>query len=182
MTDIVSYLMPRFNRRRGRRSGGMRLGNVIQSYKKVLNFAPISHAAAAVVQDVIVTGVDSAAMGQTGVTDPNVPTGSVIKFIEIQYSANNLVNTSSFLHLAVQYTNAGQTPLSPNVVGGNPQRNQVFWQMLISLGLNQNQNRVIKFKIPPKYQRIREGTSWFVSQTGTAIWTKAIQVIYKAYR
>lgn len=168
-----------YSRRTARRSG---LGTVIQSYKKVLNVAPASVAAATQTNTPMTSGVDSVAAGQTSVTDPQVPTGAVVKFIEIQLSVQNLVNIAAFGHVAIQLLRSGQAQIAANAVGGNPQRNQVFHLDMFSLGTNQNVNRKYRFKIPRSFQRIREGDSWQFSFTADQIRTEAYQIIYKFYR
>lgn len=155
--------------------------NVIQSFKKVLNHAPTSLAAGQNTYT-LVDGEDSVAAGQTSATDSGVPTGSVIKFIEIQFSAVNLVSVAAYMHVSIQHLRSGQSPIAANAVGGNPQRNQVHFQKMYTLAPDQNQNFVFRFKIPKKYQRVRDGDVWqfvnYCDQTHTA----AMQVIYKFYR
>ncbi len=169
--------MPRF--RRSRKSSIPR--QVVQSYKKVLNFAPTSQTIGNHF-NILATGVDSVAAGQTGVTDADVPTGCIIKYFEIQYSQSNLVLINAFTHFIIQRTHAGQTAIAGNIVGGNPQRNQVFYQSLAMLGQQQNMNRTFRFKVPKKYQRIREGDNWSFGYTTSAVVSDACQVIYKFYR
>ncbi len=170
-----------YGRRRTRRS--TRPMAVVQSYKKVLNFAPTSRAASTQVNYELVKGTDSVAAGQTGPTDAAVPTGSIIKSIEIQYTDQNLVNIASFLHVCIQRRLSGQAAsVGCNVVGGSPQRNQVHWQSLRTIGQNQNVVIVKRFKIPAKYQRVREGAIWEFSNLASTIHTNACQVIYKFYR
>ncbi len=95
-----------FHQRRGNR-GRRTMVNPIQSYKKVLNFAPTSRAAAATISQTIAQGVDSTAMGQVSPTDPIVTTGSILKFIEIQFAWTNLVSVSHFMHMSIQHLRAG---------------------------------------------------------------------------
>lgn len=169
-------------RRTGYRRRPSRTRSVIQSYKKVLNFAPASHAAGAQAIFTLTNGVDSIAAGQTSVADGNIPTGSVVKFIEIQFSTVNLISVASFMHLTIQQVHSGQSAIAGNAVGGNPQRNQVFHQEMLSLGQDQNNNRKVRFMIPKKFQRVREGDRWQWTVTCDTIWTDALQVIYKFYR
>lgn len=82
------------------------------------------------------------------------------------------------MHLSVQKIHTGQSTVAPNVVGGNPQRNQVFHQSLRVLGQLQNMNYSYTFKVPKKYQRIREGDAWAFVYQSSQIWTDAVQVIY----
>ncbi len=180
MLDYLLEVVP-FHRAANRRRRSLGI-NPIQSFKKVLNFAPTSRAAAATIVQVLVQGVDSTAAGQTAPTDPLVPTGSIVKYIEIQFAYTNLVLISLFFHISIQHLRSGQASVSPLLVGGDPQRNQVHWQMLRSLGQTQNGNFVIKFKVPSQFQRVRDGDKWDLVFNGSAVYTQATQVIYKFYR
>ncbi len=155
---------------------------VIQSYKKVINEAPTSRAAGAVIALNIARGVDSVAAGQTGPIDADVPTGSVIKFIEIQYSVTNLVAVSLFHFISIQLILNGQSGIAPDVVGGSAQRNQVHFQTTYSVGKEQNSTRIFRFKIPKRFQRMREGMIWQFSRIGSAVYADNVQAIYKFYR
>lgn len=180
MAGVSLTGMPRhYSRRMGRRSS---MGAVIQSFKKVLNFAPLSHTAATVQSAVLSNGTDSVAAGQTGVIDPAVPTGSVIKYIEIQFSVSSATSAIAFLHWSLQHVRANQSDISPLTVGGNSQRNQVHRQGLLTLGANQSINRTIKFRVPPRFGRVREGDRWIFNRSADLLWGDAIQVIFKFYR
>lgn len=168
-----------YRRRRGRRRS---LGNVIQSYKKVLSPGPASHAAATQIDTTISNGVDSVAAGQTSATDPDVPVGAVIKYIEIQYSVQNLVSIACTQWMSIQRTHTGQSNLAPFAVGGSPQRNQTHYQLVRMLGNDQNNNMTLRFKVPSKFQRVREGDKWIFSVYADAIVTDVAQIIYKFYR
>ncbi len=154
---------------------------VIQSYKKVLNFAPVSQASGS--RNIIyATGVDSVAAGQTSPTDSDVPTGSVIRFVTIQMSLGQIVGGAIFAHMSIQRLGNSQPAIASNVIGGSPQRNQVFRQMMVSVGENQNMNHTYTFKVPPKFQRLREGDNWLLEITTTGTLVQAFQIIYKFYR
>ncbi len=155
---------------------------VIQSYKKVLNFAPASNTAATDIVFNLSIGEDSVAAGQTSPTDHNVPTGAVIKYMEIQLAAGNPTTTPLFLHTAIERIEPNQSIVPPNLVGGNNKRNQVLHQTLVQIGERQNHSRTFKFKIPPKFQRVKEGSLWKLVCTGDVVWNSAVQVIYKFYR
>jgi len=166
--------------RRGRRTSSV-ARPIVQSFKKVLNFAPVSQAAGS--RDIIlVIGQDSVAAGQTGPIEPNVPTGSIVKFVDISLSFGQIVGGAVFAHCSIQLLHSGQTSIPSNIIGGNPQRNQVMHQFMYSIGINQNFNRTIKFKVPKKFQRIREGDFWVFEITSSNTLTQALQVIYKFYR
>ncbi len=155
---------------------------VIQSFKKVLNFGPVS-LAVGLGSFTAVKGVDSVAAGQTGVSDPDVPTGSIVKYIEFQHAiGQHLSDSPAFINIAIERLEDGQAIVNPAVVGGNPRRNQVFFQALFQLGKFQNFNRVYRFKIPKKFQRVREGTTWSFNVNSDLIGTQALQIIYKFYR
>ncbi len=154
---------------------------VIVSYKKVLNDAPATRVAATNIVLNIATGVDSITRGQTSPTDGNVPTGNIIKYIEIQWAYSNPVAGVVFLNTAIQKTQTGQLAIDPRLVGGNPQRNTIFHQTQRAIGLNQNGNAVFKFKVPKKFQRMKEGDTWRFSRIGNAAFTDSVQVIYKFY-
>jgi len=167
-------------RRRSRRMS--RPQPVIQSFKKVINFAPTSRAATTVLDNAISTGTDSTAAGQTGPTDGAVPTGSIIKYFEIQYCVQNVADVACFMHVAVQLTHSDQSIVDPRVVGGNSQRNQIFFQKIYCVGHKQNTNILIKFKVPKRFQRVRETDQWHFTRVASVAFADTMQVIYKFYR
>ncbi len=167
--------MPRhFKKRRS-------LGGIVNSYKKVLDFAPESISSGKK-NYLIANGVDSVASGQTSVTDANVPTGSKIMSFTVIFGASQIVGGSVFMYTSFQRFVSGQGTIDPRTVGGDPQRNQVLHQDMYSIGINQNSNRVYHFKVPKGMQRIREGAGWYFTVNGTNTTTNAVQVIYKFYR
>ncbi len=149
-----------------------------RTYKKVLDFAPVANGAGKI-NHLLVSGADSLALGQTGVTDGIVPTGSKVKGILVNFMASNIVGGSVFQYISMQMLLPSQGTVDPRTVGGSSQRNQVFFQDAYSIGINQNANRKFYFKIPPKYQRMREGMQWYLVSNGTNTVTNAMQVIYK---
>jgi len=169
--------MPRRFRRRS-----MRMAPVIQSFKKVLNDAPASRLSGTNISTTLSSGQDSVAAGQTTPTDANVPTGSVIKFFEIQWGLGNLTGANLFIHCAIELIHSGQSLIPPNAVGGSPQRNQVFFQSFFHLGTEQSGTRRYGFKVPKRFQRVREGDQWRFIRNGDAVYVDGLQVIYKFYR
>jgi len=154
---------------------------VIQSYKKVINVAPASYGAGS--NNIFVSqGKDSVAAGQTGPTDVDVPTGCIIKYIEFQLAFSNSVAVPGNVHIAIQKIHSGQTAIVANVVGGNPQRNQVFHQALMQIGKDQNNSRTFKFKIPKREQRVRDGDLWVFNWANDVTIGMSCQAIYKFYR
>lgn len=165
--------------RRFRRSQGPR--PVIRSFKKVLDFAPASRLAATVLEFDITTGLDSVAVGQTGVADPIVPTGANVKAVHIDFAFSVSSGTSSFFWCSLQRVHSGQSAISPRIVGGNAQRNQVVWQKMFMIGLNQNHNISRWFKIPKKFQRVRDGDQWIFVYESDVAHASGGQMIYKIY-
>ncbi len=169
--------MARFARRFKRRSL-----SVVQSQKVILTYAPASRTGGTIVPFGLSEGKDGIPAGQASGTDETVPTGSVIKFMEIQYCVSNLTNQACFSSVSIQRIHTGQSHIDPRSVGGDAQRNQVFFQKIFNIGDNQNSNHVFRFKIPKKYQRVREGDKWqFVTVNDSNI-DDNLQVIYKYYR
>ncbi len=167
--------MPRHYRRRAMR---MR-APPRNTYKKILDYAPSSHAASTKIPFPISVGVDSVAAGQTGVTDADVPTGSTLRVVTIMYTFANV--TAGVIHnwWNIQLLRANQTVVNPRVTGGNPQRNQVFQQSLRSVNVGQNMNYYLTFRIPKGFQRVREGDQWVFLSEGDAAWTDSCKIIYK---
>ncbi len=181
MVVVLTSTGMRFRGYRGSRRHSTGIRQVIQSFKKVINFAPASFTTGS--SNLFLTsGKDSIAAGQTSALDVDVPTGSVIRYIEIQFSLGNLAAAAAFIHVAIQKTHGSQTAVVANVVGGNPQRNQVFHQALYQVGESQSNSRVFRFKIPKREQRVREGDSWIMNWNTSETVSMSAQVIYKFYR
>lgn len=163
-------------------SRGSRRGSsprpMIRTYKKVLNFAEASFAAGTR-GETLVVGVDGIAMGQTSATDANVPTGSRIKFIEVQMPVTNAVDQTAYINCLLQYTVSGQSAQDPDAVGGSNTRNQVLHQELFSVGFNQNSTHKFKLRIPKMFQRLKEAQSWILSWSNSNTVNRRLQVIYK---
>ncbi len=150
---------------------------MIKTYKKVINYAPTT-VGASTQQYAMVTGIDSVAMGQVSGTDTTVPTGVKISRITVQFPIANLLASALIVHVAVQYTLGGQSPINANVVGGNAQRNQVIHQFVRSFGQFQNGSISYSFKVPRQFQRVKEGMIWHFTVTSSASATQTAQIIY----
>ncbi len=153
----------------------------MQSYKKVILVIPASYSSG--FQNVVfLIGKDSVAAGQTSKTDGDVPTGSIIKSVTVQFAAVNLTALAGFLNLSLQYNLANQAFIDPDTIGGNHIRNQVIHQKLISAGQFQNVNFSKTFKIPRRFQRVQEGKEWSFTWNSNVSVSAMIQIIYKFYR
>ncbi len=157
------------------------LGNVVQSYKKIIFRVNASFVSGFQTEE-LVLGVDGIAAGQTSATDVNVPTGSIIKFFEVQFTANNAVATPCYLNCTLQYRLSNQPAINPNNMGGDNQRNQCLHMDLFSVGQDQNSTHKFKFKIPKQFQRVREGMKWTLVWSNSATINRELQCIYKFYR
>lgn len=155
--------------------------NPVQSYKNVGNVAPASIAAATQVNNIMTFGVDNYTGPGAG-QNYQVPTGAIVPVIDVQVGLQNLVNVASFAWITIQHTRSGQSPIDNQAVGGNAQRNQVHLQLQKCVGQNQNVNVHLRFKVPKKFQRVREGDVWYISVKSDTISTQAVQFIYKFYR
>jgi len=163
-----------------RRRRSSSLGTVIKSYKKVLFFAPQS-IVPGITQDELIQGVDSLASGQANQTDSLVPTGVIVKALDIQFNMSNTGQQTTSIVMSLQHLHAGQSIIDPRTQGGNPQRNQVFFTKSLFIGENQQVNTHIKFKIPKKYQRVREGDKWTWVFVADEAFSAQNLIIYKTY-
>ncbi len=168
-----------YGRRPRSRSRGIR--PVIQSYKKSLIFADASFIAGFQAEN-IAEGDDTKVAGQISATDSDVPTGSMVKWFEVQFAANNSVAVPNYVNCTIQYKLVGQSFIDPDLVGGNKQRNQVLHADLFSVGDSQNSTHKFKFKVPKQFQRLREGMIWALVWGNTATLNRKVQIIYKFYR
>lgn len=129
---------------------------------------------------IMVNGVDN--YSGPSAANNEVPTGAIVTGIDIQGSVTNLVAISAYVWISIQQVRSGQSAISPRSAGGDPQRNQVFRQLTRMLGKDQNNNWHIKFRIPKKFQRVREGDNWILTVESDQINGENWQFIYKFYR
>jgi len=151
---------------------------MVRTYKKVLNFAEASFAAGQR-SETLAVGVDALAPGQSSATDGNVPTGARIKYIEVQMPVTNAVNQTAYINCSLQFALSTQAAVDPDAVGGNARRNQVLHQELFSVGFNQNSTHKFKLKIPPRFQRLKEGMIWLLMWSNSNTVNRRLQIIYK---
>ncbi len=162
-----------------RRSGIPR--STTRSVKYVVNQAGASEGAG-LSAVTIIKGVDNATLGQSGVTDIDVPTGAKIAKIELWMPKVNLgAGTANFITWSIQRTNTGQAVVSPIVQGGNPLRTNVMLTGVLGLGAGQNNNLHVIYKIPPKFQRITDSQVWsVVNDNGLAV-SAQYMFMYKVF-
>ncbi len=152
----------------------------MRTYKKILNYGIAS--TTALVADNITKGVDSLAIGQTGPSDADVPTGWKIRGVRVQAGFGNQ-STTIAMHVGVciQYRLSGQTAtVDPLAQGGHAQRNQVIKSWMFVLAPQEHRNIDTYVKIPKQFQRIKEGMIWTFAHSSAGVTrTYADQLIYK---
>ncbi len=162
-----------------RRSGPPRGG--IVSNKYVVDEAESTEVAGLQVFQMAL-GVDGTTMSQTGVTDTSVPSGAKITKLDIRVSYSNLASLSAFVHWAIELRLSGQASINPITVGGSPLRTIVMLSGVKSVGDNQNQDIHIVYKIPPKFQRMKDGMQWQWTANLGQLMQTVKQVVYKVYQ
>ncbi len=123
-------------------------------------------------------GTDNATLGQTTVLDTAIPTGAKIASFEIFMPKINLAATANFLTWTVQRTLSGQALVTPNTAGGNPRRKNILLTGVIGLGDRQNNNAHVKFRVPPKFQRIGDGDVWSITTDNLTAVSTFYYIIY----
>ncbi len=172
--------MRHFRGSRGGRRGNMPR-NSTRSSKFIVDEASASETTGLQVFQMAI-GEDNATLGQTSAVDTGVPTGSKITKLDIRCSYASLVNVATFIHWAIELRLSGQASLNPLAQGGNPLRTIVMLSGIRSVGQNQNQDIHIVYKIPPKFQRMKDGAQWQWTTNNSQITTAVKQVVYKVYQ
>ncbi len=128
-------------------------------------------------------GKDEETLGQTGVNDTDVPTGSIVPSVEIWMPKVNLgAGTANFITWSIQRTQTGQAVVDPIVQAGNPLRRNVLLTGKLGLGAGQNNSLHFKYRVPKKYQRVGDGDVWnLVMNNGLAVSTEYM-FIFKVYQ
>ncbi len=173
-------IMRHFRGSRGSRRSSIPRSTV-RSAKYIVVQAGASEAAG-LTATTICKGVDNATLGQSSVTDIDVPTGCKISKFEMWMPKVNLgAGTANFIDWTIQRTNTGQAVVNPVTAGGNPLRSNIMLSGVLGLGAGQNNQLHVSFKIPPKFQRIQDSQVWsVVNNNGLAVSTK-YQFIYKVF-
>ncbi len=132
---------------------------------------------------VMIVGKDNTTLGQASVTDTDVPVGSKVTVIDIFMPKVNLgAATANFIHWTLQRTQTGQAVINPISAGGNPLRTNILLSGVMGLGAGQNNSLHIRYKVPKRFQRIRDGDVWnLVNNNGLAV-SAIYQFIYKVFQ
>ncbi len=149
-------------------------------YGKYIVFVAGASEAAGLTATTMFKGVDAATLGQTGVTDVDVPVGARIEQVEIFMPKVNLgAATANFIVWSIQRTLFGQSVLDPITAGGKANRKNILLTGVVGLGAGQNNSLHVKYRIPKKFQRIGDGDVWsLVTNNGLAVSTM-YYIIYK---
>ncbi len=173
--------MPRFRSFRGSRRGSIPRG-MTRSVKYQVTQAG-STESAGLNAITFASGKDEETLGQTGVNDKDVPTGSRIVQVEIWMPKVNLgAATANFVTWSIQRTQTGQSVVDPILQAGNALRRNVMLTGKLGLGAGQNNNLHVKYKIPKKYQRIGDGDVWNIVNNNTLEVSTEYMFIYKVWQ
>ncbi len=149
-----------------------------RSVKYIIVSGPATDAAGLVVVG-IGKGVDNATLGQTSVTDIDIPTGSRIESMEIWMPKVNLAGSANFITWTIQHLRQGQGVINPLTAGGSGNRRNIILTGIVGLGTTQNNNLHIKFRVPKQFQRVADGDSWQIATDNTSAVSALYYIIYK---
>lgn len=152
----------------------------VQSFKQIVVDGPASRAAATNIVTTLSNGVDN--YSGPSANNYEVPTGATIKSFNVQICLMNLVSQVINVVVTLQLKRDGQSITTPNAQGGAAGRNRVFYTKQLFIGKDQQNNLEYNFKIPKKYQRVRETDQWSIVIRGDATFSSLVQGIYKFYR
>ncbi len=174
--------MPRFRSYRGSRRNSIVPRGSTRSVKYQVTQAGASEAAG--LQAItIYKGKDEETLGQTGVNDTDVPTGSKVTQVELFMPKVNLgAATANFVTWSIQRTQTGQAVVDPILQAGNPLRRNVMLTGKLGLGAGQNNNLHIKYKIPKKYQRVGDGDVWNIVNNNNLAVSTEYMFIFKVFQ
>ena len=109
-------------------------------------------------------------------------TGSTVKYLNVQTSFQNLTTTDAiFIVCSIQKIHNGQVCIDPYTTGGSPQRNQVFKTVSRCVAPLQNTNINMSFKIPKRFQRMRDGDKWCLTTNSNIATEELLWFITKVY-
>ncbi len=153
-----------------------------RSVKYIVNLAGSSEAAGTQIKT-LANGLDNTTLGQTGISDTDVPVGSKItEFLIFMPKVNLGAATANFIHWSIQRLESGQSTVNPINAGGSPLRKNIMLSGVLGLGAGQNYSGKVRYKIPKKFQRIGDGVNWqLVMNNGLAVST-LYQFIFKVWQ
>ncbi len=166
--------------RGSRRRSGLPRGST-RSAKYIVIAGPVSEAAGTIAVS-LVNGTDNASLGQTGGSDIAVPVGAKITSFDIFMPKVNLTGASAnFITWTLQRTLTGQAIVNPLSAPGNPLRKNIMITGVVGLGTGQNNQIHIKFKVPPKFQRVGDGDVWNLVNDNNGVVSAYYYCIYKVH-
>ncbi len=129
----------------------------------------------------VVRALDDEVLGQTSVTDSDVPVGAKVTEIRIRWEGVSLANVAVIGHWSLQRIDALQPTLDPAVAGGDPLFKNIMLSGMKSVGLNQNSSLNIRYKVPKKFWRLADGQRWFFVTNFNNVMTVSKEAIYKVF-
>ncbi len=130
----------------------------------------------------IAIGKDNAVLGQTSVTDKDIPVGAKIAQIELFMPKVNLgASTANFIHWSIQRTLVGQAVQNPITAGGDAKRSNIMLTGVLGLGQGQNSSTHVTFKVPTKYQRMQDGMIWNIVNNNFLAVSTTYYFIFKVF-
>ncbi len=126
-------------------------------------------------------GTDLITGGQSAPTVAAVKTGSKIALFDIRMPKVSLSATANFIHWSIQRVLSGQSVINPIIMGGDPLRKNVMLSGVLGLGEGQNNQLHIRYKVPPKFQRIGDGDAWILVNNNTGAVSTIYQIMYKVW-
>ncbi len=144
---------------------GSRRGNGVRPMVRTAKYIVVTAAASEASGTNAVTfmkGKDDTTLGQTSVTDNNVPVGARITKVEMFMPKVNLTATANFVTWSITRSLSGQAVINPVVAGGDPLRKNILLTGVVGLGDGQNNSLHVKWKVPRRFQRVGDGDLWIV--------------------
>ncbi len=150
------------------------------SRKYTVDVATASESAGAI-DFILASGLDNATLGQTSATDVTIPVGAKIKLLDLRLSWASLANVVVVIHWTIQRVQTQQTALDPKSPGGNTRTKNIMLSGLKSVGLNQNSDMHIRYRVPKSMQRMGDDVKWVFSSNANNVMTATKQCIYKVF-
>ncbi len=151
------------------------------SSKYIVEKASASETGSTRIDFILCEGKDNTTLGQTSVVDVDVPTGSKIKLFDIRANYANLANVAVFIHWTIQHLPADVEPVDPTLAGGDSRRKNIMLSGIRSVGLNQNSDIHIRYKVPKSMMRMADEGRWTYTTNATNVMTSIKEVVYKVF-
>ncbi len=152
-----------------------------QSRKYIVEVASASETGSTKIDFVLAKGQDNTTLGQASSVDSLVPVGSKIKVLDLRICYANLANVAVFVHWCIQRVQTGQSTIDPKVAGGSTLSKNIMLSGMKSVGLNQNSDMHIRYKVPKSMLRMADDMKWVYTSNATNVMTAQKEVVYKVF-